>query len=397
MSNNIRTSSGHFNHMQAYIDAGVHDAFAESIERAPIRNTLSTNQASSSSSASKTHRYMTRQTQNSTHHNYAHQSTYSSNPTHFNNNHQTTGNTLPAQMVVLRPLPFYDKIYELVKPIHLPLGGSTNKHLNESKFTFTFTIEQANEVAMSRATRHVILRFCYLDISKAQDDSLPPDLVISINGTQVLLPPAITNPNRPEVPPKRPNQHVDITKLCKLCPFVENVIQVRWVIDPTDPDKKYALSAIIGTRNTSETLLERIKLRGLSDPESTKRIISDTDNEIATTNLTCSLVCPLGKMRLNAPCKSITCKHIPCFDALVYLQMNERKATWICPVCYKPAYFPDLMIDGYFTNILANTSPNITEVTLSTDGSWSPLLKAEQPVSAKNPQPEIITISDDED
>lgn len=76
--------------------------------------------------------------------------------------------------------------------------------------------------------------------------------------------------------------------------------------------------------------------------------------------------------------------------------MNEKKATWTCPVCYKPAYYRDLMIDGFFMEILELAEPNVTEVTLNSDGSWTPVTKTEQPTT-KNPQPECITISDDED
>ena len=31
----------------------------------------------------------------------------------------------------------------------------------------------------------------------------------------------------------------------------------------------------------------------------------------------------------------------------MFLQMNERKAKWVCPVCDKSAHFDVLAIDGY--------------------------------------------------
>ena len=34
-----------------------------------------------------------------------------------------------------------------------------------------------------------------------------------------------------------------------------------------------------------------------------------------------SLACPLGKMRMNAPCRASTCDHLQCFDAQLYLQV----------------------------------------------------------------------------
>jgi hypothetical protein len=295
-----------------------------------------------------------------------------------------------------RPLPFYDKSCFLIEPAALKSRGIVGKP-NEAEITFQLTIDQADYVAMDRDKVNIILRFCHIESDTEQDDNFPPEITIIVNGNQVGLAPAISNPNRPNVPPKRPGQHVDITKFCKLCPFVTNKVMVRWFIDPTDKNRAYATSIIIGEKVSSEELLNRIKERGYSDPEATKRLISDSDSEVATTNLQYSLMCPLGKMKMANPCKSTKCNHILCFDAFIYLQMNEKKATWICPICYKPAYYPDLIIDGFFMDIIEKTDANVTEVTLNLDGTWSPVLKMEQKSTTKNPPPEVITISSDED
>ena len=52
-------------------------------------------------------------------------------------------------------------------------------------------------------------------------------------------------------------------------------------------------------------------------------------------------------MRLTVPCRAVTCSHLQCFDAALYLQMNEKKPSWICPVCDKKATYESLIIDGY--------------------------------------------------
>lgn len=57
-------------------------------------------------------------------------------------------------------------------------------------------------------------------------------------------------------------------------------------------------------------------------------------------------VSQLVKMRLGVPCRVLTCAHLQCFDAVFFLQMNEKKPTWTCPVCDKPAPFELLTIDG---------------------------------------------------
>lgn len=62
--------------------------------------------------------------------------------------------------------------------------------------------------------------------------------------------------------------------------------------------------------------------------------------------LTSALLPQLVKMRLSVPCRAETCAHLQCFDAVFYLQMNEKKPTWMCPVCDKPAPYDQLIIDG---------------------------------------------------
>ncbi|MEQ2199885.1 hypothetical protein XENOCAPTIV_015631 [Xenoophorus captivus] len=64
----------------------------------------------------------------------------------------------------------------------------------------------------------------------------------------------------------------------------------------------------------------------------------------------------LGKMRLMIPCRALTCSHLQCFDATLYIQMNEKKPTWVCPVCDKKAPYEHLIIDGVL-NLHHQASP----------------------------------------
>lgn len=77
-----------------------------------------------------------------------------------------------------------------------------------------------------------------------------------------------------------------------------------------------------------------------------KQKLNDDSDDIMTTVLNASLTCPVGKIRMITPCRPSTCDHLQCFDASLFLQMNEKKATWICPVCDRPALYDNLMIDG---------------------------------------------------
>merc|ERR1712218_754421 len=95
-------------------------------------------------------------------------------------------------------------------------------------------------------------------------------------------------------------------------------------------------------------LLNQLTAKGQRQPDYTKALIkeklADQDQEIATTSCKVSLACPLGKMRMSFPCRASTCDHLQCFDAQLYLMMNEKKPKWVCPVCNKAAYYENLLI-----------------------------------------------------
>uniref|UniRef100_A0A3Q3W2P5 SP-RING-type domain-containing protein n=1 Tax=Mola mola TaxID=94237 RepID=A0A3Q3W2P5_MOLML len=125
-----------------------------------------------------------------------------------------------------------------------------------------------------------------------------------------------------------------------------------------------------------------------------EKLTADPDSEIATTSLRVSLMCPLGKMRLTVPCRAVTCSHLQCFDAALYLQMNEKKPTWICPVCDKKAAYESLIIDGLFLEIL-NDCSDVDEIKFQEDGTWCPMRPKKE--SVKVPTQSIPKIESEYD
>lgn len=74
--------------------------------------------------------------------------------------------------------------------------------------------------------------------------------------------------------------------------------------------------------------------------------------------------------RIETPCRSMSCKHNECFDAAVFLALQEQAPTWTCPLCSKPAAWETLVFDQFFQHILLNTPPDAEQVTVEPDGSW---------------------------
>ncbi|XP_055636657.1 E3 SUMO-protein ligase PIAS2 isoform X7 [Toxorhynchites rutilus septentrionalis] len=311
--------------------------------------------------------------------------------------------------VKLKKLAFFDVLATLLKPATL-VPSNTTQRVQEGSFFFHLTPQQATDIATNRDIRNankiehtiqVQLRFCLLETSCEQEDYFPPNIVVKVNNKLCPLPNPIPT-NKPGVEPKRPPRPVNITPNVKLSPLVANHIAVSWC---TEYNRGYAAACYLVRKLTSTQLLQRMKTKGVKPADYTRALIKeklneDADCEIATTMLKVSLVCPLGKMRMSTPCRSSTCSHLQCFDASLYLQMNERKPTWNCPVCDKSAIYDNLVIDGYFQEVLAsnNLSCDDNEIQLHKDGSWSTHVKSNDTCSVDTPSKplqKVEVISDD--
>ncbi|KAG8506180.1 E3 SUMO-protein ligase PIAS1 [Galemys pyrenaicus] len=232
--------------------------------------------------------------------------------------------------IKLQKLPFYDLLDELIKPTSL--ASDNSQRFRETCFAFALTPQQVQQISSSMDisgtkcdfTVQVQLRFCLSETSCPQEDHFPPNLCVKVNTKPCSLP-GYLPPTKNGVEPKRPSRPINITSLVRLSTTVPNTIVVSW-------------TAEIGR---------------------------------------------LGKMRLTIPCRALTCSHLQCFDATLYIQMNEKKPTWVCPVCDKKAPYEHLIIDGLFMEILKYCT-DCDEIQFKEDGSWAPMRskKEVQEVSA---------------
>ncbi|XP_075463975.1 E3 SUMO-protein ligase PIAS3 isoform X3 [Ascaphus truei] len=289
--------------------------------------------------------------------------------------------------VKLKRLPFYDVYDELIKPT--TLASTNTQRFEEAHFNFALTPQQVHQILTSRDilpgakcdyTVQVQLRFCLCETSCPQEDYFPPNLFVKVNGKLCTLP-GYLPPTKNGAEPKRPSRPINISPLIRLTSTAPNTVVVNW---SSEFGRNYSLSVYLVKQLTSVTLLQKLRAKGIRNPDHSRALIkekltADPDSEIATTSLRVSLMCPLGKMRLTVPCRAITCTHLQCFDAALYLQMNEKKPTWTCPVCDKKAPYDTLIIDGLFMDIL-NSCTDCDEIQFMEDGSWCPMKpKKEKP------------------
>jgi len=289
------------------------------------------------------------------------------------------------QPVHIKTLPFYEHHAALIPPSPLQ-STQRGGRFQENQFHFVLSLQQANDIASNRDIRdtknlvyiyQVQLRFCPMDTTKEQTDEFPPSICVQVNGKMCTLPNPIPT-NKPNVEPKRPPKPIDLSPLLKLSPTITNTVNVKWA---ADNGKGWAIFINFVEKLDSKQLLEKLVKKGTRESQFTRELIKkklcDDGDDIAMTNLKVTVACPLGKMRMSAPCRPTTCDHLQCFDANLFLQMNEKKPTWQCPVCDSPALFQNLMVDGYFLDVIkANELPeDENEIILNQDGSWHPVPK----------------------
>ncbi|KAH9406820.1 E3 SUMO-protein ligase pli1 [Tyrophagus putrescentiae] len=78
--------------------------------------------------------------------------------------------------------------------------------------------------------------------------------------------------------------------------------------------------------------------------------------------------------RINQPARSIACDHVHCFEAKTFIKMNEITNHWTCPHCKIFIKFNDLVLDGYFMEILKSSPPNCEEAEIYPDGQYKYVL-----------------------
>ncbi|KAM9817363.1 E3 SUMO-protein ligase PIAS1-like [Neosynchiropus ocellatus] len=294
--------------------------------------------------------------------------------------------------VKLQRLPFYDLLDVLIKPISL--ASDSSQQFQETCFTFALTLQQVQQInnSMDVSTStfdfsvQVQLRFCLSDTSCPQEDHFPSNLCVKVNGKLSNLP-GYLPPTKNGVEPKRPSRPINVTPLVRLCTSVLNTIVVSWT---AEIGRNFVMAAYLVRQQSSSVLLQRLQTKGIRNPDLSRALIkeklkTDPDSEIAMTSLRVSLICPLGKMRLTIPCRALACAHLQCFDATLYIQMNEKKPSWVCPVCDKKAPYEHLIVDGLFVEIL-NSCSDCEEIQFMEDGSWAPM-------SSKKEAPEVPSAS----
>ncbi|XP_028905931.1 E3 SUMO-protein ligase PIAS3-like [Ornithorhynchus anatinus] len=276
-------------------------------------------------------------------------------------------------VVRMKELTFFPVCAEFVKPTKLVHRDTEQLKIAEMNFMASRKqldeISSRSEVEPGDDTFQVHLRLCLWDTRGPQPDCLPLQLIIIVNG-QLCFPPVETNG-------KHYNRPVDITHLVRPSDEAPNGVMLLWSLSDR---RDFAMSVCLVKQLTAEKLVERLTNRIFFPSYGTMSMVREVmpvvcDPKLGLRSLRVSLLCPLGQGVVSLPCRSVSCSHVQIFDAILFLESNEKEETWRCPICDQEILYENLIIDEYFYIILctiAHEEIDCEEIDILQDGSWVP-------------------------
>jgi len=172
--------------------------------------------------------------------------------------------------------------------------------------------------------------------------------------------------------------NVNAAEYLDLNTFNPNKIKIFW---PPRERKCYMVVYLVDEISVEE-LVEGIKtdngrfLLALDTKQKAKELLKNSDKDIDLTAYKLTLLCPINKLKIKLPAKSVKCNHLQCFDLQAFISSNKIEPTWSCPICKKPCHLADLKIDSFLLFIInsLNVPKDCVEIKLYANGKWEPYI-----------------------
>jgi E3 SUMO-protein ligase PIAS1 len=287
----------------------------------------------------------------------------------------------PTSSLVFTPSPFYN-VEASVTDVR------TCDVMAQHRNTVNTTLKLGDHPSLQKCltdTSYRVMIFCADDMTGVQHIAFPHQSELRVNGGDFK---ANLRGLKGKPGSTRP---VDITAALRLRPQYANNIEFTYALTT----KKFYFVVNVCRVTPVADMVSTISTRRRIPKDSVIMELNKKaqDPDVVATSQVLSLKCPLSYMRLDTPCRSLSCTHIQCFDATSYLQLQEQGPQWLCPICNKSAPFEQLAIDEYVKDILEHTSKSLEAVTIEPNGRW--LIKA--PTDEKSGPSNGASFGDDDD
>ncbi|KAJ7596981.1 PINIT domain-containing protein [Mycena floridula] len=269
--------------------------------------------------------------------------------------------------------PFF-QVDQSVSPIvECPESTSATDRRQQS-VSFTLTPEQSNKM---RDGRYQLRLFCTSSTFYSANPNFrpntapclvefPPTCEVRVNSVQLTANLKGLKKKPGTAPPPDLGKYIRTGS--------QNRIEMVYVNSQQPvPSKKFYLVVMLVESTSVARLVNGLKETNFKTYAEIQQKMRDSildDDDIVAGPQKMSLKCPLSFMRVGTPCRSSKCVHPQCFDATSWYSVMEQTTTWLCPVCEQVLDSKDLIIDGYFSEILNQTSDDVDDVVVEADGEW---------------------------
>ncbi|KAK7064267.1 MIZ zinc finger protein [Favolaschia claudopus] len=287
--------------------------------------------------------------------------------------------TAPSTRAAMRfkESPFF-KVLETVGSVQECPESSSATDRRSQSFSFNLNSDQMAKLKTS-GSKYQLRLFCTSStfysntLTSFRPNSgpclveFPPTCEVRVNNVQLSANLKGLKKKPGTAPPPDMSKYVRLTT-------ASNKVEMIYVNSqqPAQPKKFYLLVQLVETV-TVDALVQELKKNAFKSVHEIRRDMVSSmtiDEDIVAGPQKMSLKCPLSYMRVNAPCRSRKCTHSQCFDATSWFSVMEQTTTWLCPVCERTLDSKDLIIDGYFDEILKSSPESVEDVIVEADGEW---------------------------
>ncbi|KAF7296222.1 hypothetical protein HMN09_01091200 [Mycena chlorophos] len=335
----------------------------------------------------------------------------------------------PGPAFRFKPSPFFT-VEEPVSIVHECVESYSAQDRREASFTFPLTSAQLAKLrpasgSASTPPTHQLRLFCtssafYDPSSRTQNATknnldlpmeFPSTCEVFINDTQLkssLLKGMKRQPGTAPPPDLRVGNGSDGG--LRAGAGAENVNKVKMLYVNTTPAgtyagfKKFYLVVQLVRAERVTTLIENIRDKQSVSAEEIRgkmraSVAASADDDIIAGTLKLPLKCPLSFARIALPARSRKCTHSQCFDCASWFAVMEQTTTWLCPICENVLDWREIIVDGFFAEILRLTPPAADDVLLEADGTWRTIdgrYSSRNPYSAEKRRVEVIELDLDD-
>ena len=223
---------------------------------------------------------------------------------------------------------------------------------------FILTADQINSTGKSSVELFMNARTIFQPQAPVYSYFIPSHFSISLNGSMLNLEGSkINETSNGRIISRIENKRVvNLNHFLNLSPGAINQIEIAGRIYDA-----YLIEINLVTKisSTSDFISKLLKL-------DRNQVISELDSSHVV-----NLFDQASNSRIVIPARSRKCKHIQCFDLNEFIDRNINELCPTCMFCFNAIYAQDLVIDGFFEEMLA-LFPNNDFIQIDKDGSCKP-------------------------